>query len=293
METPTILKRARHMTRKYPDLQNVASDQIATGYIPASGVHKRLFLEFRNSSNALVTKAQVEAEIENIKIVINGIVFVDCTPSELHMLQKFYQDRYGADVIAGVTQIDWDRRHLNLPGDRKPYGLGMADVTSFTIEIKAGTLTNIAKVTPYVELTNEQAVMGTHKRLVKYARNFAGTGDFEVTDFPKKPDSAFSAIHIALGSGTLTDTTLNVDDLELHRDLSPAINQAVVESYGRNPQSGYEHLCFDLQGGPVDFLEMVTGGKLVQDVRLKTNWSVAPDAHSYLVERIDNLPALG
>lgn len=282
--------RPREMERSYGDFQNVVSGQTATFNVPRSGIHRGLMLRFKKGASE-ATKAEIAAQISKIEVKVNGNQFLDLTPAELHMIQDYYGAAHGDSSQDGLVVINWDRPHLADAQSRLQYGLGMADVTSYSVNVQCGTLTNIDKISAYVSLVNADAPAGTHLRYKKIGQTFSGTGQFDMIDLPKAPGTAIAAIHMDLGSGTLTDSSLVVDDIRMFENRPPLVTKSRNAKAGRTNQTGYEHIDFGTQNGPVDFLEMVAPQHTqTQDLRLQSNWSVAPGQHDYIVEQIYNLP---
>jgi hypothetical protein len=280
---------------KGEDAQNVASNKTATLRIPPSGLHYEHYLRFLTAGGVEVTQAQIESEITNIRLKINGDSIIDLKPAEINMLQGYNGDFKGASVIAGIMKINFVPRNLPAAA-RKRYALGMAGITSVVYEITCGTLVNIAKVESYVVLTNETAPLGTHIRLLSQPITFDGTGDNWVTDLPKTPGMAFKAFHIDVTTGTLDYSTLTVDQQNIIFEVPAKVQQAHLENHYRNPQTNWRHYSFDQNDELMSFLPMTykenNTVKNVNDLRLKNRWSVTPGgSYRVIMEQIHGLVA--
>lgn len=259
--------------------------------IPTAGTYYSFRFRFLTAAGAEVTQAQAEAEVTDIRIRVNGDLVIDAKTSELNMLQGYYGDAGQAAVIPGITLIDLVRdRSLNLPLERAQYAWGTKGVDSIQAQFICGTLTNVASIEVYAVQTDEDRPMGAHLRILPVTGNFTSTGAFTLSDLPKDPGTAYLAIHIGLGAGTLTKTTFTIDNVRVTGEIPPKIAQQRLEWHGRNPQTGYFHLDYALQKEILGFLPMVrANNRRVQDMRLKTEWSVAPGNHRYITERIFDL----
>lgn len=262
--------------------------------IPTAGTYYAYRFRFLTGAGVEVTQAQSEAEITNISIRVNGDLVIDAKTSELNMLQGYYGDSKGAAIVPGITVIDLVRSNaLTAPGEKTQYAWGTKGVDSIQCQFQCGTLTNVASIEVYAVQTDEDRPMGTHLRILPTTASFPSTGDFTLPDLPKDPGTAYLAAHVGLGAGTLKNTTLTIDNVRIYGEIPPKIEQQRLEWHGRNPQTGFFHLDFCLYNEILGYLPMVrNNGGRVQDIRLKTNWTVAPGNHRILTERIFGLPAV-
>ncbi len=272
----------------------LASNGTGLFAIPTAGTYYGFRFRFLTAGGVEVTQAQAEAEVTDIRIRVNGDLVIDAKTSELNMLQGFYGDSKGAAIVPGITVIDLVRSNaLTLPGEKTQYAWGTKGVDSIQCQFVCGTLTNVASIEIYAVQTDEDRPMGTHLRILPTTANFASTGDYTLSDLPRDPGTAYLAAHIGLGAGTLKNTTLTIDNVLIYNQIPPKVEQQRLEWHGRNPQTGYFHLDFALQNEILGYLPMVrNNGRKVQDIRLKTNWTVAPGNHRVVTERIFGLPAI-
>lgn len=277
--------------KKYASMSGVATGALATMDMPIGGTHYAYFLRCLNSSNAEVTVAQMKAELDTVRILIDGETALDATATLLLELQQYYYAfRNGANVD-GIIPINWSRDFLPsvlgantsaLQGD--VFALGNRNIQNITIEVKCGTLTNIAKIEVFAQRVDAPTDLGQFVRLQNFPQNFATTGTNVVDGIPKEIRTAHLAYHIKHATGTLDQATVIVNGTDRLK-LPAKLNQVISEKAGRDPQSGITTLAFDLQNNLAGFLPMVD----VQDLRLELEWSgAAPNNYNIFREAIFN-----
>jgi hypothetical protein len=277
-------------TKKFANAQGLASGALATLVIPPQGRFYKLVFRFLTAAGAEVTQAQLEAEVTDFRLRINGDLLYDVKTAELNMLQNYYGSGFGAGVVAGVMVVNLDRSNLNLPGERSQYAIGTMGVNSIECQFVCATLTNVASIECYASLTAEVAPVGSHQRILSFPQTFATTGDHEVSTLPTTPGTAYLNLHIALGSGTLLKTTAIADNTDLFQETPASVLRVLANDSGRTPQTGYRHLPFDKENELLGFLPMAKGdGTSVKDLRIRNNWSVAPGNHRFIAERVWDL----
>jgi hypothetical protein len=285
--------------KKFANVQGIGLGQTGTFNFPPAGT----FYEWRflclQSNGTPATQTMIETDITDIRVRINGDLFIDLKPAELNMIQAFYGDHKGAAVVNGVVLIDWARRNLNLPRERWQYAIGTQGVNSIQVQFlfRTGAPLDVAAIIPYALMTNEERPVGPHFRLLPYPQSKATAGDHQITDLPTTPGIGYLAMHVGLGTGTLDKTSLLVDTVDIVDEIPAPIQQQLSEHHYRNPQSGYRHVSFDYQNEVLNYLPMERrrGDRVVQvrDFRLELTWSVAPGNFRILTEQVHGLAPLG
>lgn len=278
--------------KQFANAQGVAASSIATANIPPAGTFYEMYFRFLTSGGVEITKAQLEAECTDIRIRINGELIIDAKTSELNMIHKFYGDANVDDVTVGVLKIDWVRRNLNLPLEHWQYAIGTQGVSSIEVQFVTAAIPNLAIIECYALTTDEVRPVGPHLRIQATPTSFASAATHEFTGLPTTQGTSYLAMHIGLGSGTLTNSTLIVDDVQFVQTVPASVLKAVLLNHKRTPQTGYRHLSFDLFNEVMGKLNMLNGSGLpVQDFRLRNVWSVAPTAYRIVHERVYDVAA--
>jgi hypothetical protein len=117
------------------------------------------------------------------------------------------------------------------------YAWGMSGVQNVSIEIIfAGAITT-AQVQLIVERTDEPRRLGYHRRLSRYTRNFASTGEVSINDIPLDPSSLVLADHIFFADNVagISGTIVTVEGSDIIN--APADTSfAFAAKRGRTPQ---------------------------------------------------------
>lgn len=268
--------------KKQPDMVGVANDVTAVGIIPTEGTHHSLLLNILGA-----TVAQAKSELNDIRVKVNGETFVEATPTFLFDLQKFYGDCVGAGNVATIIPIEWELPHLPSDAERTVYALGMADVSSYVVEVDCGTLTNVTGIEVFSEVTPIRRRLGQHRRINRFPQNYTVTGIQEIVTLPKEGnDVGYLALHIAKGAtGVLTIVTCKVGGLDIVDRQPIALNQVLLNKQRRTPQTGYEHIDFARSRDLGGLLPMAN----VQDFRQNITWTTAPNAYNIYTERVFGL----
>ncbi len=280
-------------SKKLPDATGVAANSQATMVVPSIGTFYESRFEFLTAADAAVSVANIKSSVTAIKTRVDGDLILDATPTFLFDRQKYYTDKIGADNIAGVLPVDYAKTNITLPGERAQLALGTRGVDQIVHEFTLGTLAgSLAKISHTADVTVEDRPPGPHLRINQFPQTFGTTGVQEVVTLPKEPGTGYTNIHIYSTAGTVVDVTLIVDGNEILDAVKLFTQQSRLERYGRNPQANYYHIDFGLMDELLGFLPMNRNdGRVVQDLRLKINWSVSPSNYTIFTERVYNLNA--
>lgn len=274
------------------NVRGLGSSNLATVELPVGETYSAIYLLFKAAGGTAVAVADIKSEITRIRLRADSHLLIDATPTLLFDLQKFYGDAYGADNVAGVLPLIFDRKHLQDILSRDVFLLGTANITSLTVEVQCGTLVNVATVEVYRETKPVKRNLVDHVRILPYNENFSTTGSQTVNTIPKRSPYGILAQHIEDSSGTIDDVTVHVDKTIIFDQVPAAVQQVRLEFARRNPQSGYYHLPYDQLEHRDGWLYMGN----VQDYRLEIEWSsAAPNNYTIYQEELHNIspPMLG
>lgn len=268
----------------------LTTSQAATLQIPAYGKIFNIGLLFTTSAGAAVTEAAIRSEIANLRLTINGVDHVNCTPTQILDLYEHLGANVGVPTgVASALELNVGRLIYTDPAVRDLLGFGTANVESIQLEVRAGTLTTIANAQVFTERTVAKEDLGVRCKYLNYTRGTNATGDDTFDTLPRNPESSYLALMVSQGaSGTITNTQVKVDNVTI-KDPSP---QAISNLFNSNNRyaavTGYAH---------VDFMDGTLTSRLpmagVNDFRLTTTFSVAAGAAGYTIAAlsVENLPA--
>lgn len=273
---------------KQANVTGISASSVATAKIPTTGTHYALYLCPKSSGGSAVSVANMKTAIGNMVLRHNGEQIMEGTATFFLDLQKYYNDAYSADNVAGVIPIYFAPSHFNNFSERQLYAVGTQDLQTMTIDMNILSTTNMATIDVYSEVTPEVRPRGQHLRIKKFPRTFATTGDQEVPDLPLEGGTvAYKALHIEAGSGTFTKATVKVGNYAIFDQIENALNQVLIETARRNPQTGYFHIDFGRSNDITGFLPMLG----VQDFRIIPTWATAPSNYNIYAEQVHGLLA--
>jgi hypothetical protein len=272
---------------KQPNIRGIAAGAIATGEIPTVGTHYGTYLRCLSAAGVALTPTEIKAAIGNIIIRINGVQIVEASATFLLDLQKYYGDAIAAGNVNGIIPISWARPHLATDQERSVFALGMADVSSFTIDVNVTSVVVLASIEVLSEVTPEVRYLGQHIRINKFPQSFATTGLQEITTLPKEGNGVgYLALHIEKSTGTINKVTVKLGGNNIFEEVDPNLDQVLLQKSLRTPQGSYFHVAFDRSNDLAGVLPMAG----VQDFRQQITWSgVAPNNYNIYTERIFGL----
>lgn len=262
---------------KLSSLIGIGNNQTATQSLPRGSIrYHRVDLQFLDASGAPVSSANIASEIENIKLIADGTDIIDATPAQLQVLQQFYGAYYNSTNTDGVIPLDMGCGYINFAYSNL-LGLVATSINSLTVEVKCGTLTNVAQVEIFTDtVPTEEVRAGMHRRIQKVPRNYAQTGIFQENDLslygaPNVQTVGYKALHIPLVLANVDYVTMIVNQVNIRDKMTSELMESFVERYNRTPQTGYFHIIFDEINNPGGFL----GLNKVTDFRIEYSISTA------------------
>lgn len=275
---------------KFADITPVVASGKASASLPAFGVYHAIHLVCTDGGTA-VSASNIANNLTNVKITLNGRTAFEASAEAIQLL---YEAQYfkKADVapIAGVLTIPLSPDHLTNMNIANRLGWGMQDVGTMQLELtfsaSVGTTGHTDAIAVYVERTQPSANLGAHRELQRVERNFTGSGDQEITDIPFTRDEKTAGLHLMYNG---VSATINTVELLLNNDTiqtyEPLIQRAVLEKRGRKEMvtgagTSLFQIPFDLTDDDTGYLDH----NILEDLRLRVNWSAAPGAFTILRE---------
>lgn len=260
--------------------KTLSTGAIATLSIPAGGKITSLALAFFTGAGAIVTEAQVRAEISTIRLTLNGQDVVNASPAQIYDLYEALGVRVESPAgLAGVVELNIGRLIFVDPILRDVFGYGTADVSSIQVAVTAGTLSAIATVQAVTERLPVNEKLGTYCKYINYAVSFNSTGDNTVDTLPRDLNSAYIALLIDSGaSGVMTHSEVRVNSQTIREKLNIGVNDLFNSNKGFAQPSGYfAHM----------FADGTLAGQLpmrgVTDLRFVQTFTTAPGAGGYKI----------
>ena len=256
-------------------LDNVGNNNVAHANIPSGAItYQELYLVGFNSSGAVVTAAQLAAELSGrVRLKIGSSNIYDVSVSAMQMLQQYYGR--GNASLSGVMPFLIERNLMRSAGMEYALSIGTQNLKDFRIEVDCGTLTNISRLALYAKVDNRSKPFGWHRRILMTPVTWgSGAGRFsdnKVNTFGESTDAAYTAFHIPDASSYLQSFTVKNNNF-LHIDnVNVEVLKTISREDNRIPQTGYVHVPFDISdtaagslnlGGARNFVvegETVTG----------------------------------
>lgn len=275
---------------KFADITPVTASGKASANLPAFGVYHAIHLVCTDGG-AAVSVANILADITNVKLTLDGRTAFEASAAAIQKLQEAQYFKL-ADVapIAGVLRIPLSPDHLTNQNVANALGWGMGGVNVFQLELTFGasvaTAGHVDAIAVYVERTQPTQALGAHRELLRVERNFTGSGDQEITDIPFTLDEKTAGLHLLYdGSAAVINTVELLLNNDTVQTFEPLISRSILESRGRKymvtaAANSLFQLAFDLSNDDSGFLDH----SILEDLRLRVNWSAAPGSFTILRE---------
>ncbi|MBA7496754.1 hypothetical protein ES702_07363 [subsurface metagenome] len=273
---------------KEADLAGIATDALCTMEIGTKFNHHGLMLDVRKATGVALTRAEIVAQIETISLSVKvkggpNIRLLKEIPVEvifdiLNEYRDQWKSAYDYDAAAiGIVYISFTRPELGILVDPSALVLGMLDIDSYLLQVKFGTVTDLASIAVIPEVDKGPArPLGEHIRFERWERTFGSTGIEHVTELPfGEPETAMLGYHIDEGAtGTIDDVEVRFDGQIMHDPLNIAQNALLLHRAKMTPVAGYFHVDFNRWGGALPV-------GVAKSFRQKFNWNVAAAPNSY------------
>lgn len=262
--------------------KTLTTGQIQTLQVPVGKKIQSMILAFYTSAGALVTEAQIRAEISNIQLKFNDKTIINASPDQLLDLFEAIGNKVAnASGVNGGLELNLGRLLFTDPAAKDLYGLGTADISSIQVTVTAGTLSQIASVQTFTsrELGTENAPLGSYISFVSYPQSFNATGEHYVDTLPRNTDSAYLALMTDDGaSGVISEQEIKIGANAIQDKVPLGINKLFNALKQYDQPAGY-YAKFFADGRDGVMLPMVR----VSDFRVITTFSTAPGSGGYKI----------
>lgn len=272
-----------------PDFTNIGAGLKALCR-PALG-QSYLWMEFLFTiAGVAATKAQILAQVANIRILVDGVVKFELSGTDAVYLAEYYRPGPGGTGCVGATGVlpiffarPWmeDLRNQDAPA------WGLLGIDSFTIEITLAGGATINAIGGYA-YTTENEGLGDHIVTTRLNRNYGSTGLENINDLPLDPSWSMFSAHF------VTATVINF--VEILADGArviygpPAVlnHRLLYPTSARLVQAGYTPIEFAARNRNIDSLPL-TMGKL----SIRPTWNAAPTSYGIITEVVQQANVKG
>ena len=258
------------------------------------GVIHAFGFDFRKAAAAVMTEAEIEADVGNILIKVDGEPKVELTAAQAFDILRYRTSQYNVFTPSSVLMI-----YVNGLGmfdrviDRSALAWGTKNIRSITAEVTISGVVTLATIEPFMLVEPDpNRTLGRHYCIRKLADYFASTGVQQVDK--KLPfgqnDINMQAVHFHMGagSGVFTDVTIKASsgrgvDNEIYPMMKLAQHNVILQNHKRTPQTGWFHAEFNLINDPLGGIPLGPLTNLRADITWATN---APLAYTILCEEV-------
>lgn len=289
--------------RQYSNFTGIGSGNTVTQQLPAFGTYYTIVLTPLTGAGALLTDAQVAADISRVRVLAEGNELCNISGRDLILLNNAYQSAYSnATSFVGDLRVPFVKPNWPTDQQQTVVGLGTQDINSLTVEVTCGggALT-MAQLQLRAEQDDTIAPLGQHLRLTTLPFTFGTTGLQDISTLPDESMVAVLGYHIVHSNATacaISEAALFINGSERTRARrSNLISGAIANR--RTPQAPGVGSTAAFTG--VDFLtldfnpsnDVVTNFALapVQEQRLQLTWTgSAPGNFSIIREAVFGVP---
>lgn len=254
-------------------IPGVAAGARLTAKIPTTGKKYGFFLRGKTAGGVDLTAAQLNADVGDIIIRVNGEPKIEASCTELLMIQQYFGAAFVGNNVSGIIPIWLYPPDLATWDERKALGWGMNGVQSVTMEVSILGVAQLSTLELWELSSDEDEVMGTHLMIRRFPHTFAATGDQDISDLVNnQPDMAYKCVFIQKpGTSTITKVTCKVNNQLVYDQVPEPLNN-VINQYGEHQvQAGY--YCLDF--AKIEDLRGMLPMKNITDYRQTITWATA------------------
>ena len=283
---------------KFADIASVTASGTGTADLPVAGCYYALWFRCLDGG-AAVSVANIKQNITNLKLALDGVTVME---ADAHLLFDLYEQQFawgGAAQRAGMLPVilapDWLTRHL----EADALAWGMKGIKSFQVEFTfsslVGTAGHIDQIQCFAERIALDRPLGTHRRLLRYARSFASSGVQELTELPTEGGAGVvtTGYHFQYdGAAAVINNVEMLVNNQVVLNIPPLVAQHRLEKAARLWQ--VSAAAKDLFSLPFDVTNDLLGyvpHSGLNDLRFRLDWSAAPNAYSVYRESYHNMKA--
>jgi len=212
------------------------------------GTYEQFMFTYTTGTVGGATQVNMEAEITEIRLIVNDKVQRRCSAAELFE----HNDNKGM----GLPEDGEITIYFAEPWRRSAQGedvlaWGMADVNSFQVEIDIHADATTPRLSGKCVRDDVTRPMGPIVKWRKHSVPVTQTGLVNLTTLGKK--DAYVGLHAK--SAEILDAEIKVGEAEKWKGTA-AESARLQRQYGRTPQTGYFHVSFDVSNRVLDTLKV-------------------------------------
>jgi hypothetical protein len=218
---------------KLPSFSGVGAGQTAVLDVPKLGTYDRITLNYTESGSA-TNQADTEAGIDEIRLKLNGKTQRIFSARELIDLN----DYNGVNFTAGILHICFAEPWKRTPAGEDALGWGMADVSSFVIEVDINSGATSPALAAYAMKSPVRRNIGSIVKWKRHTVGISATGEYQVTSLPRI--DAYKSVHFQ--SASISDLSVKVGTIPEFENINRTILHDLLLQEGYSPQSDWTHL---------------------------------------------------
>lgn len=272
-----------------PDFQNIAANAKAICR-PALGQTYLMMLFYFTIAGAAATKAQIQAQVSNIRVVVDGITKFELPGTDAIYIAEYYRPGVvgtGCVGNTGILPIFFARPWMEALQNQDAPAYGLAGIDSFTVEITLAVAATINGIAGFC-YTTENEGLGEHIVTTKLGRSFGSASLETINDLPLDPDWTLYALHF--------QTATVINQIEILADGAravfgtPAVLNKRLECMNspRLVQAGYTPVDCTPRNRNIDAVPLI-----MNRLSIKPTWNAAPGAYGLITEVVQKAPVKG
>lgn len=282
----------KSILRPFASFNAVAAGAVANLSIPTGGyVYNAIVLQYKETASTPAPKATFAADIESVKVKVNGDTLIDLTGAQL----VDFNDFYGYSMPNGYMPIMFRRPEFLDVASEHRFALGTKGVLSVTVEVKIKSSATAPELAAYGDvMVGVERGLGQVVRIRSNAYGAqAAAGLREIQDLPirglasiggyQSSERGLKALHVT--SGNVDEHEIILNGLTVSEAPEALLNLwadlRAYQTVSRNPVTGYYHL--DLAGNRY---ESIWGTSDASEFRLKLTFGAAAAAFSVITEEV-------
>ena len=237
-----------------PAFTNVVAGSTATLDLPVDRRYHHIMLEYRQGAGGtLATEAQILAQVEEIRININGVTQRKFTPAKLFSMLKTEGYAPGAGFIPIYFSEPW--RRTTSGEDNLAWNMN-GNASTFQIEVDLAPAAATPKLGGYQSTDQVAGPLQGIKRFTNMTVPIVAVGDYTLTQLPL--DGAYQRIHcFETAVADITRVKILAGEVAIY-DMTRDQQREHVKEQGGTPQDGVFQILFDPTRRLPDVLPTVT-----------------------------------
>lgn len=213
---------------------NLVGPNTITQRLPIGLTFHQIWIEYVLNSSAPAVLALADA-VDFIRVVANGKPIWEVKASELDTMNQYHS----RTAAGGILCIDFDRYNLRTRAAEEFTSLGSGaegdptPLTTLSIEMDLKAAVASGSIESRM-VVSEARPLGLFKKLRRFVNAFAGAGDFQISDFPKR--DLINAVYFFESANDIDSLKLERDNFVMF-DRTKELNARIQGDGVRTPQA--------------------------------------------------------